>query len=269
MTSRWIARRPEKPRAQLRLFCLPYAGGSAALYRSWHGHFPESIDLCPVELPGRLARRHDPVVADIAGVVGALDEAATPLLDIPFAFFGYSMGAVLAYEWAHRVSIRQRERFRHLIVAARPAPHLAPRQRYIHPSMTEEEFVDSLGKRYGNRLQPVLAHAELRAHAIGVMRSDLGMLDAYVHEQRSPLDTPITAIGGTDDTLVPHQDLHAWGQLTGATFTPHQVPGDHFFIQSRESDLPRLIVGALLREVAPRTSCFSAHPNGNCQFAPR
>src|ERR1700720_4333094 len=96
----WITCPRPHPQAALRLFCLPFAGGGASVYRSWGSQLPSSIEVCPVQLPGREERYGEPVFTSLIGLARAVAREMTPFLDRPFAVFGHSMGALLAFEVA-------------------------------------------------------------------------------------------------------------------------------------------------------------------------
>ena len=86
------------PYVRLRLFCFPYAGGGAAVYRSWGGLLPREIQPCPVNLRGRGSRFTEAPLERLEAVTESLAEELAPHLDVPFAFFGHSMGALIAFE---------------------------------------------------------------------------------------------------------------------------------------------------------------------------
>lgn len=245
MDSIWIARRPWKKSPRLRVFCLPYAGGSAAIYYKWHAAFPEDIDLCPIELPGRIARLKEPPVSDLQALVRALHAGVAGLLDVPFAFFGYSMGALLAYEWARELKRRGERAPEHLIVAARGAPHLPPE--FVHESATasDEQVIASIFGRYGERLQAVLAEPDMRAIVLRIMRADLALLDGYVYRDEGRLSLPVTAIGGEQDQLVTRGSLREWGKVSSGAFSEWMLAGDHFFIDSDRDRLIQIIQSSL------------------------
>ncbi|WP_163834417.1 thioesterase II family protein [Spartinivicinus ruber] len=117
---------------KLRLFCFPYAGGSAAIYRSWPAWLDSSISLCPVLLPGRGTRLNESPIDQIDCLINALFAVLADNIDKPYAFFGHSMGGLVAFELAkklHQAGLRQPE---HLFVSGRQAPHLSRKKRNIH-----------------------------------------------------------------------------------------------------------------------------------------
>src|ERR1700756_3203753 len=87
--------RSKEPR--FRLFCFPYAGASADVYRSWQRWFPEQLDLCLVHLPGRSKNLGKPVFTQLLPLVSEIANRISHLTDIPYALFGHSMGALISF----------------------------------------------------------------------------------------------------------------------------------------------------------------------------
>src|SRR5262249_13687929 len=97
---RWLACARPRPQADIRLFCFPYAGGGASVFRGWADGLPASVEVCPVQLPGRGTRFREPAFTRLPPLIEALAESLRPHLDRPFAFFGHSLGALVAFELA-------------------------------------------------------------------------------------------------------------------------------------------------------------------------
>src|SRR5579859_3905311 len=93
---RWITMPRPRQMPRLRLFCLPYAGGGASMFRDWTTGLPADIDVCPILLPGRESRVREPAFSRVEPLVEALAPAVLPYLDVPYALFGHSMGALIA-----------------------------------------------------------------------------------------------------------------------------------------------------------------------------
>jgi medium-chain acyl-[acyl-carrier-protein] hydrolase len=160
---RWFSyppypRHSDNSGVRLRLFCLPHAGGSALLYRPWLRMFPAGIDICPIELPGRGARLREPAFTRMSTLVDALAEVLEPLLSVPFAFFGHSMGAAIAFEAAKR--LRRPGGPVHLFASGRPAPDSLYEPRALH-RLSDTELVVAL-VRFGGT-PAVLSHLRLSA----------------------------------------------------------------------------------------------------------
>lgn len=226
---------------RLRLFCLPHAGGSSLLYRPWRPLFPAWIDLCPIELPGRGARLAEPAFTRMAPLVDALAQALEPLLAVPFAFFGHSMGAAIAHEMTLR--LRRPAGPAHLFVSARPAPDPAYEPRALH-RLPDADLLAALG-RLGGTPAEVLARTDLMAALLPGIRADLELIESYVPPTGDRVTCPITALGGADDRMIDRRSLEAWSGVTSAAFRLRLFPGGHFYLA--ESAGP--VVSEVLRDL--------------------
>ncbi|HEV2150491.1 MAG TPA: thioesterase II family protein [Longimicrobiaceae bacterium] len=227
---RWIARRSPGPAARLRLFCFPYAGGGASIYRDWQQSLPAEVDVCPVQLPGRENRFAEPPFDRLAPLVQTLADALAPHMDAPFAFYGYSNGALVGFELARELRRRGMRGPEQLFAAACPAPHLPDRDPPIH-ALPDGELVAEI-RRLNGTPDEVFHSDELMQLLIPLLRADAAIHETYVHPPEEPLDVPITASGGTNDPKADRAEMEAWAEHTRAGFSLRMVPGDHFFIHS-------------------------------------
>src|SRR6266849_2637073 len=145
--SPWILRLRLRPGSRLRLFCFPYAGGTAAVYRPWLDAFPAEGDVCPIQLPGRGSRFRETRLRGTADLVSAAAEGLGPLLDFPFALFGHSMGALVAFELARELRRRGGPAPVLLAVSGRQAPpRPEPDPPFAH--LPDAEFLREVRERY-------------------------------------------------------------------------------------------------------------------------
>src|SRR6478735_6804644 len=114
---RWVPFRNEGAAVRCRVFCFPHAAGSAALYRPLRGFMPPEIDFCPVELPGRAARLAEAPLTAMGMLMEQLADALKPLMEVPFGFFGHSVGSCMAYEAARQLRSVDRRTAVHLFVS--------------------------------------------------------------------------------------------------------------------------------------------------------
>jgi len=218
----WLSERDIRAGAKLRLFCLPHAGSGAAAFYRWKRELAGSLDVCPVLLPGREMRLNERSLEDAAALVEELSEAVGPYLDVPFAIFGHSMGALLAYEWALRSEPVC------LFVSGRAAAHLPFGHRELH-RLDDAAFVAELRRRYGEMQGDLLEDAELREVFLPILRADLRVVETYRHGAERLLDCPVMACAGVRDSSVTDEGLAGWGDLTRGRFAARRFEGDHFF----------------------------------------
>jgi medium-chain acyl-[acyl-carrier-protein] hydrolase len=226
----WLQFRPAAGNQRLRLFCLPHAGGGATTYHSWTAELPAFVQLCPVLLPGRETRLSEALYTQIDPLLGALDRELRPWLDIPYAVFGHSMGALLAFAW---VRILQREGASMpvwLFLSGRRAPDTPGDTNLLH-ALPDGEFVKELTRRYNGIPQEVSENEALMEVFLPILRADIAVVESYRFQEDEPLDCPITVFSGIDDASVSWDKLLAWKRHTSQRFAMQVLPGGHFYPQ--------------------------------------
>jgi medium-chain acyl-[acyl-carrier-protein] hydrolase len=235
----WLPyRKPRSQPARIRLFCFPYAGGGASMYRGFSELFPQTIEVCAVQLPGREGRLREAPIADISALVPKIaDGLQKPLAEGPFAFFGHSMGSILGFELSRELRRRNHPAPAHLFASACPAPHI-PDDDETH-TLGDDALIDKL-RELGGMSEEVLAHRELMEMILPLFRADAAVTETYVHAEEEPLATPITAFGGLADDKATRADMDAWRKHTRGAFALAMVPGGHFYVQDAAARGPVL-----------------------------
>ncbi len=241
--SLWLRRSAAVTSPRLRLFCFPYAGGGSTVYRGWNAGLPTDVELYSVLLPGRESRLAEPPCQYLDVVVHALTDELEPLLDRPTAFFGHSLGALLAFEVARELRRRGAPEPRHLFASAFRAPFRPPGGPFVH-SLDEAELVEEL-RSYGGIPPEVLANTELMALVLPALRADFALHETYVYEEEDPLGCPLTALAGRQDDKVPPDMVEGWERVTSARYRLELFDGDHFFLHARRDEVLRLIAAEL------------------------
>jgi len=221
--------------ARLRLFCFPYAGAGTAAYNKWPQQLPADIVVAPARLPGRESRLAEPPFRRMEPLVEALAEAIKPYLDKPFAFFGHSMGAVVAFELACTLRAMGLPLPAVLLVSGARAP----RFRLNHapaPAPSDEEFMRELERLEGIPRE-VLADRELLKVILPALKADAELYRNYVYREKEPLICPIRAYGGVADPNVRPEHLKAWAEHTTGPFAVRLFEGGHFFIETARAEL--------------------------------
>jgi medium-chain acyl-[acyl-carrier-protein] hydrolase len=242
-TTTWLTNPRPAPDARLRLFCVPYAGSGPSAFRTWPAALPASVEVRPVQLPGREGRFREPAHTRLVALAAALAEGLLDDLDRPFAFFGHSMGALVAFEVARQLRRRGAPAPAGLVVSGRPAPQLGPRAAPLH-ALPDDKFVAALAAR-GGLPEAVRQDPELLAVVLPALRADLVACETYAYMAEPPLDCPVTAYGGLQDPQAGWSDLQAWAQQTTARFGLRMFPGGHFFLHGAQPQ----VLAALARDV--------------------
>ena len=245
--SKWITCPRPSPDATLRLFCLPFAGGGASIYRAWATMLPSWIEVCPIQLPGREDRYREAAFTNLIGLSRALSRELTPYLDKPFALFGHSLGALLAFEVARSLRHAEAPAPLAMCLAAYPAPHVPSARAPIH-QLPDPEFIDQMRRLQGTP-DAVLANRELMEFVLPILRADFQACDTYVSAPEPPLACPFFVFGGTEDVEVGAPDLERWRELTSGSFSLRMLPGTHFFVQSQRQPLLAALGAHLARLV--------------------
>lgn len=228
------------------VFGLPYAGSGAAAWRSWLDFLPDTVELFPIQLPGRETRVKEAPYRDVLPLVQDLAPALTPFLDRPFVFIGHSMGALISFELARELRRQNAVAPRCIFASGRVAPHLALCRRPFH-NRTDPDLIDGL-REMGATATEILENAELMKLLIGILRADFAVNESYRYVPQAPLDCPISAFAGLQDPEVNREQLEAWRIHTTGPFEAHSFPGGHFFLQ--ENDLMMRRVSRELDRIA-------------------
>lgn len=227
----WITYRKPQPDGRVRLFCFPYAGAGASLYRLWQDEMPPTVEICPIQLPGREGRVAEKPFDRIDLLVRTLLDVLHPEMNMPFAFFGHSMGALISFVLARHLRKNNMALPVHLFLSGYQAP---PRPGKLPPisHLPKNEFIDGL-RRFNQTPEEVLQTPELLELLLPTLRADFSIYENYVYQEEPPLAGPITAFGGTDDEWVDREDLEAWEEHTQHACEVHLIPGGHFFVNTQ------------------------------------
>jgi len=247
------------PDARLRLFCFPFAGGGASTFNTWVDELPPDIRLetefRSIQLPGRDTTQRKHLLTRLSRVLEVLTPVFRSYLDMPFTFFGHSMGALVSFELARQLRRQGMPGPVHMVVSGHRAPQLPDPDPWIH-QLPDAEFLAKL-RNLGGTPEEVLQNPELLELFLPVLRADFAVCETYCYTTEEPLDCSITAFGGNDDRRVSREELSAWQTQTRKSFSLRMFPGDHFFLQSARVPVLRVLAQDLkqvLRRL--RLDCF-------------
>jgi medium-chain acyl-[acyl-carrier-protein] hydrolase len=245
----WVMLYPKKyHKTLLRLFCFPYAGGGATIFRRWANDSPENVELCAVQLPGRQGRLTEPPFVRLSLLVESLSYVLRSYMDVPFAFFGHSMGALISFELTRQLRRQNSPGPAYLFVSGQRGPQLPNPFPPIHV-LPESRFVEELRRLKGTP-EVLLQDAELMQLVLPTLRADLEVCETYAYRAEDPLNCPISAFGGSQDRKISRADLIAWRDQTRSAFSLRMFPGDHFFLHTARA----LLLQAISQDWTQQTS---------------
>ena len=230
--NKWLVQLENSKSADLYLYCFPYAGGSSNAFRRWQLYVPPAVKVIPVELPGHGKRLLEAPIADLSLMVNEMGGAIGGKLREPFAFYGHSMGALLAFELSHHLGRHGLPLPKHLFVSAHLAPHNSANREAIY-DLPETDVVRRIRDLNGTPTE-VLENKELRELFLPLLRADFQVCETYTFHDRPTLSIPITAFCGEDDEDVTPSGMEEWRNHTLESFELNIVAGDHFFLNSEE-----------------------------------
>jgi medium-chain acyl-[acyl-carrier-protein] hydrolase len=233
----------------VRLFCFPYSGAAATVFGTWSRTLPAFIQVQAVELPGRGRRLREAPARRLADLV---DDIAAGFQDseAPFAFFGHSMGALLAFELARRLESEAQSGPVHLFVSGHSAPDVERTADPIH-QLPGPEFMERIRDLQGTP-EELLANHEFRDMLLPILRADFQVCETYEYSPRKPLACGISVLGGLGDPYVGLEDLEAWRRQTSGPFSVRMFPGNHFFLNSAMPSLFQAIARDLVQVLGTR-----------------
>ena len=233
---KWFLREPS-PESAARIFCLPYSGCGASMYRQWP-RFLGEVEIVPIQPPGRENRLREDPYATYEELADDLVEVLRPHLNRPFAFFGHCGSALPGYETAVRLMERGYPAPARLFVSSQVAPHQGPAGRFLEMSDAElGEEVRELIVRLGGKPLPSLVEMSL-----GILRADVEANKRYRPAEPVRLASPITALGWSGDTEVDHRLMAGWADCGDTSF--EVLEGAHYrFMDAPERLMDLLVAG--------------------------
>ncbi len=248
----WLIRKAGAAR-RLRLYCFCYAGGNAISYLPWQEQLGPDIEVCAIQLPGRGTRMREapyhampPLIAEIMQVV--LHENK-----LPFAFFGHSLGGLMAYELTRQLAKNRLPLPQHLFVSGTDAPQYRSPSKNLH-LLPDDELIQSL-RNYNGTPAEILDNRDLMDFLLPTIRADFALAETYQYQAGPPLTVPITVLAGQYDDHVSMQEVQGWREETVGECDIRWFNGDHFFINSEQ----RAVLDCILGKLRPQFCHQSDH----------
>ncbi|MBQ1079648.1 MULTISPECIES: thioesterase II family protein [unclassified Nocardiopsis] len=233
------------PHSRFRLFVLHHAGGSHLGYRGWVRHFPEDWEICLLDAPGRARSAHEPPLRNAEALAERMHEVVRPELDRPFGLFGHSMGALVAYELALRLTDAGTPPLWLGASAWSPAP--GPERAAPRHLVSADRLRETIA-RMGGTPRRALDDPDLWSFVEPLVRADLELVDTWSPTPRErPLRVPLSVFGGAQDRGMTPERLAGWSEHVEGGFAHHTLPGDHFYFSGRTAE----VVNRITQDVEP------------------
>jgi len=233
---------------QVKLFCLPYAGGSAAAFLNWKSHLDEKIELRPIELSGRGRRFSEPLYDSIdVAVEDIYSDICEELDQGAYAVFGHSMGTILSYELIRKIKHNKKQEPVHVFMSGRYPPYVDVEKENVY-LLPDDEFLDKIVELGGTN-QEVTKNKELLDLFLPILRSDYKLVETYRHEGDSKVDCDITVLNGKYDNLVIEKGVERWQEYTTNTCSFYEFEDGHFFINKFKEEVINIINNEIITRV--------------------
>jgi medium-chain acyl-[acyl-carrier-protein] hydrolase len=244
---KWIYQPCPAHTAAMRLFCFHYAGGSAQIYRKWGTALASIAEIRAIQLPGRGSRLGEVPYEAIQNLINDLYPVIAGQLDKPFAFFGHSLGGIIAFELARKLKQEGVRQPSALIVASRVAPG-TERPASLLTVLSDDAFLKGLNDRYGPAVgSSLMDDPEIRAIFMPSLRADMRLFETYEYSGEDRFTFPIFALRGKEDLGIKIEAVDEWRKFTVEEFTCREFEGGHFFWQDNEGELLQFINPTLMQ----------------------
>ncbi|WP_335972249.1 MULTISPECIES: thioesterase II family protein [Streptomycetaceae] len=243
----WVLAFDEPPaHAPVRLFCLPYAGGSPHAFGAWAAALAPHVEVLAIAPPGQGHRVYEEPYEQWPALRDDAFAALAPLLDRPHAFYGHSLGARLGYELARLAAEKCPGATRRLFVSGCRSPRWPQQRPYLHEE-PYDGFVAGL-RELGGTPQEVLDHPALMRTLFPSLRAQIRLAELWQDEHDGPLPMPVTAMYGRQDRTDGEAAMRGWARVGGPGSEVLGMDGGHFFLDTDPASV-LAVLGARLREV--------------------
>ncbi len=230
-----------KPAFQL--FCLPYAGGTAQIYRRFSPYISPAIELIPIDTPGHGTLFAQPPIERMDDLVDFVCNQIQEHRPRRYALCGHSLGAHVAYLAARKLLEKGYHSPLHLFLSGKPGPSVPFKHRNIHllPSVS---FLTKL-REYGGLPDEFFAEPELIELFLPVLTADFQAISTYQYKFQSTLTVPVTLFISNQD-INRIEEFRAWELETTASVNHYSFAGNHFFIFDHLAEIGRIISDTLV-----------------------
>lgn len=231
---------------KIKLICIPYAGGSMQIYKSWNRYLNNSIELNSVELAGRGRRFSEPRYENMEAAVNDVYKKVRPLIqDSEYSVFGHSMGSIIVYELLNRLRDDGLHNPEHAFFSGRYPPFTKKNKPNLHDAPLEV-FIEEI-KKLGGTSKELLENVDFVNFFIPILRADYKIIESYSSLQKNTkFEFDISVLSGKQDEDMEDKDLEMWQTCTSGKCSIYKFDGGHFFINEKIEDIVKIINSVLI-----------------------
>lgn len=230
---------------EMTLFCVPYAGGSAAIYNKWEKHIDARIKVVPIELAGKGTRFNEEIYNKIEDAVDDVYEIVKRGIDKPYGLFGHSMGGIIAYELAHKIAKSNLPNPEYIFVSGIKPPHMWKDRKTIH-MLSDREFEKEIVDMGGTPTE-IFENKELLELFLPIIRKDLRIVEQHIYIKKSPLNIETIVFYG-DEEKINDKEANQWHIHTSKECKIFKISGNHFFINDETEKVVDIINNIVIDE---------------------
>jgi medium-chain acyl-[acyl-carrier-protein] hydrolase len=248
MNSLWLARPLPQPTAAWKLYCFPWSGAGAGVFRDWPGLAGDDIDVCSVTYPGRERRFNEAALTSVEAIADGILPELLDDIDRPYALFGHSLGAQVVHACARRLTEQGRGPV-WAFVAGSPPP--GTRRGPLRHTLGDRAFLRAVASALDGP-DEMLSDPDFAAMILPTMRADIRAAEIYGLTAGAGLDCPVTTFAGTRDPRATPDDMRLWQSLAAGGFASEEIDGDHMFVTGSGAAAIVSVIAATLATAADR-----------------
>jgi pyochelin biosynthesis protein PchC len=253
----WVRCLNSAPRGAERLVCFPHSGGSAQFYAPWAAPLRSSVQLMAVQYPGRGDRFSETPVGSVQAMSSFAAAELSEFTSAPFALFGHSLGAIVAYETAIKLRDAGTPPLCLLVSCSAPPQHSSGGSTHL---ASDEELWSSV-RQLGGMEPEIVDNYELVEMLLPALRADISAHESYLMRPDTiPLSCPVRCYYGIGDPIVDEAQLPGWAEISTGPFTLHSRKGAHFHLTMDIDDLINDILTVMEEELTKGKGQASSAP---------
>ncbi|MGM2841797.1 thioesterase II family protein [Bacillus cereus group sp. Bce002] len=228
----------------VKLICLPYAGGSARVYSKWVYMLDNRIEVVCPELAGRGKRFNEPYYKNLKEAVDDIYKNIRSIINSgPYALFGHSMGSLLTFELYYKLKEEGHCEPEAIFFSGKAAPNI-PIKEKVH-LYSEEQILEKISS-LGGTPREVLDNKDILNLYLPIIKADYKIIETYEYKNKSSLiNSPCNILYGSEDDIA-LEELLEWENHTFDMPKFYKIYGGHFFIKNQENMVINLLNQILL-----------------------